>query len=116
MFTMYKKNRFLIPLLAAGSLLVFGFTAGPRSAGQWNSSSTMSADTIPEKSKTEKAFRSSRYNSKTKKVTVMYWDGSKERMSLEEAKKRNLLLPPPKVEMVKFTPPVIKKEQVRKNR
>jgi hypothetical protein len=62
-------------------------------------------DSMPSKAGKKHTFRSSTYNKTTKKVTVLYWDGSREVMTMEQARKKNLWRPPPKVNLVKFTPP-----------
>jgi hypothetical protein len=62
-------------------------------------------DSIPSKAGKKHTFKSSTYNKTTKQVTVRYWDGSSEVMTMEAARKKNLWRPPPKVNLVKFTPP-----------
>jgi hypothetical protein len=96
---------FLLAICAFFSLTA---SAGAKSPKSHSSFIPANCDSIPKP--TPKIVKSKTYNEKTKKVSVTYTDGTKETMTLEQAIKRKIL-PPPKVEMEKFTPPEIKEDE-----
>jgi hypothetical protein len=105
---MHNKN-------SIGVYLVFGFilfaVLSPVLSSASGNNEKMMTDTLPKKNVSAKKVKNHSYNKQTKKMTIVFTDGTREVMSPQTAVKKGYVIPP-KVDMTRFTPPVIIKDSV----
>jgi hypothetical protein len=98
-----------------GVYLVFGFilsaVLSPVLSSASRNNEKMITDTLPKKKVPAKKVKNHSNNKQTKKMTIVFTDGTREVMSPQTAVKKGYVIPP-KVDMTRFTPPVIIKDSV----
>ena len=94
---------------AVGAILAAVMHPGPASAS--GNYVHLINDTLPKKNLSAKKVKSHTYNKQTKKITIVFTDGTREVMSQQTAVNRGYLQPP-KVVMTRFRPPVIIKDSI----